>query len=160
MMGVDLTAFSQATQRVLNTSDVVSSKAKTFDQKGALAQLGPNPLNGEYYRFDERIEEAMPVAGKAPSAPPSRCAAGCIHFEFDESDTIPLLYTGEHRVEDGLMKLKYQKKRYLFTQIPVHLDKDAVGEIQIRMRNTTGREAELMWQRTFIEGITLTGIKG
>jgi len=143
--GIDLAAFSEAAQWAMNRADVISSNAEGFDQKRVLARLGRNPTNGEYYRFDEHYEDAKPLLQRSFSTASSECDARCIRFEFDESDAVPLTYTKAHRIEEGLLKLTFQAKGYLVTKTAVDLDKDAVGEIEIRMKNTLGREAELMW---------------
>jgi arylsulfatase A-like enzyme len=144
-MAIDFAAFSRAMHHAMERLDAVSHNAKSFDQKRVLERLGRNPATGQYYRFDEHYEDAESLLPRAASMSPSECRAGCIRFEFDENDAPPLSYMGVHRIEHGLLKFTYQENGHLVTKTAVDLEKDAVGAIDIRMKNTLGREAELMW---------------
>jgi hypothetical protein len=61
---IDLVAFERNARQLLEKTGHILENASSFDGKKALQDLGTNRMNGFYYRFDDRIEEATPGHGK------------------------------------------------------------------------------------------------
>ncbi len=141
----ELTALVRGGAALLARTEGLIERAAEFDQDAALAALAPNAHNGSYYRFDDHLADAS-VSQVSETVPASAGRAGRLDFEFDGTDAVHLVpHRGDYVLEDGLLKLVSDGKTYLRTTRAVKLDKDSVGDVELRMRLEQGRSVLLGW---------------
>lgn len=146
----DVPAFQKSAERLLERTRSLAEAAADFEPRATLARLGTNRNNGKVYRFDEHVEEAR-LDATAPVSASGLCAR-CFGFEFDGEDSIPLLPSrGDPRIRDGVIELPPGEGGYLVSQASLAIEKDAIGEIELRIR-TTGTEVELAWSSEVLAG--------
>lgn len=59
---IDIFELNGHVEEAVDRAEAVSEQAVPEYQDLALARLAPNPLNGEFYRFDDNIASDAPVA--------------------------------------------------------------------------------------------------
>jgi hypothetical protein len=146
-MAVEVPALQRSAETSLERAAALRDRAKRFDQEATLDSLGANRKNGEYYRFDERIDEARPEGGAAP-VPPARDHVAGLRFEFEGDDTHPLVPAGgTARVREGVLEIDHGEGSFLVAQGELALARDDVGAIEIRASQRKGTRLELNWSR-------------
>jgi arylsulfatase A-like enzyme len=141
----DARALERSGLALLARAAELAERAETFSQQQALASLPPNPFNGPVYRFDEHLAEAHrldAVAARAalPDDP------GRLDFEFEGADPVALLPPHEdYEIENGVLKLGHRRDTRLMSMRDLQLDRNAVGDIELRIKVEKAKAAFLGW---------------
>ncbi len=100
---IDQRALDSAAKIALNRIAELGERARDFDQEVILSELGPNPNNGFYYRFDENLNEARFLDTHSGNRF-SGGVDGRICFEFTKKDELRMRpHSGDYTVEDGIL---------------------------------------------------------
>lgn len=134
--------FKANARRLLEKSENLAIKAQSFDQASALKSLGETPINGFYYRFDDRLDQAVidRTGIVSPAAP------YLLNVEFDERDTLRFQSKKERfSISDGILTIKHSKNAYF--EAVVDIPYNQVGKIEIRARHSKGKILRLGWSK-------------
>lgn len=132
---------------LLERAQDISERARPEYQDLALARLPPNPNNGLFYRFDDKLHEAKVVA--APPEVATDENGIVLGFEFDDPDGPGLVSSNGDataEVEKGILKvLGHDGETHLTNVDPVALPREEVGDILIRARASQKSWLTLAW---------------
>jgi hypothetical protein len=113
---VEIPALRRSAEASLERAAALRDRAKLFDQERTLESLSTNRKNGEYFRFDERIDEARPEGAVAP-VPPARGHVAGLRFEFEGDDTHSLLPVRETaHIREGVLEVDHDQLGFLMSQ--------------------------------------------
>jgi arylsulfatase A-like enzyme len=142
---IDVERLERGTEALLARGRAIHRRAETFEQHAALSALAPNRRNGSYYRFDDHLDAAVVERSAVPSAP--RGSAGTLAIEYDGGDAVRFVpREATHVIEDGTLRFTYGAGDYLIAT-GLSVERDAVGDIELRIRVERGRKLELAWSR-------------
>jgi Sulfatase len=144
---IHLPTLNSSMNRALRRSELLLERAERFDEKEALRALGVNRRNGFYYRFDEQIDDAIPIDLERNIEINHDEKKG-FSFEFDGTDIIHLRpHKIGARLNDGLLKMTYTDGDYLRNLMELSISKDEIGEIEIRVKLKHGKKITLAWSK-------------
>jgi hypothetical protein len=142
---INYITYNSSAERVLRKSEQISKQVKDFSETATLTELGANPLNGFYYRFDENLIYARPT-GKNFKRRGSDQNFQSIHFEFNTRDDLPLRpLKKDFIIENGILKYKHDKANFLESFEALNIDKDSIGEIEVRLKVNKTKKIILGW---------------
>ncbi len=148
MIKINHFAFDRGAGIILERAEELTRKAVNFDQAAVLSELGPNPMNGFYYRFDENLEKAHHV-GQPCGKPGNAMDDQSICFEFDDKDNFMIRPSVEDFAgEDGLLKYEFNGSNILESFGELAIDEDSIGEIEIKLKLRNSRRVSLAWRRS------------
>ena len=79
-----------------------------------------------------------------------------LSFEYEDSDIATLLpQAGTHRIRDSVLHL--DRSRVLISRGELGVDRDALSEIEVRLRVSSGTELLLAWSRLELDYVRLFG---
>jgi arylsulfatase len=134
---------------VLDRARAISDRAHPEYQNLALARLAPNPHNGPFYRFDDKLHQAKP-AGPQPKV---SVAEDLIidGFEFDDPGANELVAAdagASPLVEQGMLRfIDHNGEDYLTNGKSLAIPRDDVGDILIRARTDHQGWITLAWSK-------------
>ena len=142
---INAVKFDRSAKRALSTSEQISKQAAEFSETAALMELGPNPLNGFYYRFDENLMYARHSGKKLAPALNAQSNRN-INFEFDNENDLPVKPAkNDFVVENGVLKYKHDGSNFLEYFGKADIDKDAIGEIEVRIKVKKTKKLIFAW---------------
>ena len=143
------TQFHHNIKRILNKAEVLAVKAENFDENQILAELGSNPFNNFYYRFDENLAAAR-SSGLATKTDDGHTKGSDMGFEFNHLDEVTIRpVNGKYSLVNGILKYTYEEQNYLENVTPLNIDKETVGDIEIRMKLKHARKLLFIWRSDF-----------
>lgn len=132
---------------VIARSEYIRDHARPGYQDEILASLPANPLNGPFFRLDERLAEA--VAIREPARPEGGEATEILFsYEFEAGGGGGLEAARERsstKLEDGVLVVAHDAADYLTNTRALDVPKDELGDIVIRARVRRGRNLRLSW---------------
>ncbi len=139
--------FDRSRTMLLDRAREISSRARPSYQDEVLNSLPPNPLNGEVFRLDDHLDDA--VTGLDMVHTPAQGDDGVLlGFEFADPEAAGLrsaLSSSTVRIENGSLEVLHRSPDHLTHASEIAVPKDDIGEIQIRARAARGREMTLGW---------------
>jgi arylsulfatase A-like enzyme len=144
---IDGRAFTAAARGLLDRAAAVRTAAARLDRRAVFAATGASRTNGVFYRFDDHLEEARHTAPvrrgvRGPAATGSAGAA----FEYEGADAVELVPAdGEYTVTGGILRFRQRRRGYLESRGALAIERDRVGEIEIRLRTARGTSLEIGW---------------
>lgn len=134
-------------------------KAKTFDQNTVLQRLPKSSWNGNYYRFDDHLSDAVVDidSTRIESDPYHRRE---LFFEFDGEDPIAIGASASHTYKDDLLQFVGGKNAVFFTQGSLDVRQGQISEIEVRIRaglsdkpNSRWKTLEIGWSKDRLKNI-------
>ncbi|MBU4311116.1 MAG: sulfatase [Candidatus Omnitrophica bacterium] len=140
---LDSQALVRGSKKLLNQSKNLLKKAKTFDQEKLLESLGDNKLNGFYFRFDQRIQEAI-VYPRRKLGPQD--LGKSIKLDLS-NDLNPFeIENGEMALQQGSsLSIKAGKKTILQNKDDLDIDLRKVNAVAIRLKTQKNNLVHLGW---------------
>jgi arylsulfatase A-like enzyme len=144
---INYLTYKRSAKRALSISEQISKKAESFNEATALSQLGANTLNGFYYRFDDNLMYAS-ISGKKFKRQKNSQKIQNISFDFDDPDSLPIRpVKNTFIIEKGILKYKHDKKNFMESFEALNIDKDDIGEIEIRIKVKKTKKLILGWSK-------------
>jgi arylsulfatase A-like enzyme len=139
--------FDRNRTALLDRAREISSRARPSYQDEVLNSLPPNPLNGEVFRLDDHLDEAVTALNTVHT--PAKDEDGVLlGFEFEDPEAPDLhsaLSSSTLRIENGSLEVLHRSPDHLTHASEIVVPKDDIGEIRIRARVARGREMTLSW---------------
>jgi arylsulfatase A-like enzyme len=149
LIRLDTSVFHESAEILLKRSRQISEQARQGYQTEVLDTLHSNPNNGNFFRFDDMLSEA--VVREKPSVPLQKRMSGVIFsFEFDnptKPGLVPTLGRSTAKLESGLIRIKHDSSDYLTNDIPIQIPAQDIADIVIRARGNKGTKMTLGWQK-------------
>src|ERR671914_1265796 len=146
---IEAGVFNDGARALIERSRHIREQAKSAYEGETLAALPPNPLNGPFYRFDDRFAEASVLA--EPSRPEDSGMFDVVFsFEFNEGEDSGLAAAegrSDLKLQEGMLAVQHDVSDYLTNAQPIEIPKDDVGEIVIRARAKKGKHIRLAWSK-------------
>ncbi len=148
----DVEMFDHRIKEVIERSEHMAEKAVDFDQARVLEALGPSPINGPVYRFDDQFLKAHPFDRDGETHSPENPLSGkSVLFNFDETDTHRFdRDRSDFKIENGLLKVNHEKGRILMTSEPIGIAHDETSSVRFRMKLEQGERVEFAFARGLI----------
>jgi arylsulfatase len=144
---LDVFELASNVETVVDRAETVSRQALPEYQDLALARLAPNPVNGDFYRFDDNLESAE-IPDDSPATSPDDINEFAFQLEFDDAPEPELVPAeGQSTVEkrDGLLVVTQGEDDYLINSKPIQIPLSSMSEIIIRARADKGNRFRLLW---------------
>lgn len=146
---LDMGGWGADAEQLLTRAREISERARPEYQDLALATLSPNPLNGRFYRLDDRLHEAETV--EQPAAVAEVDGVVIQAFDFDDPDSPDLIAADDNsapRVEGGVLKVPgFQGRNALTNADPISIPQDDIGDIVIRARSNDDTWMTVGWSK-------------
>ena len=147
---INYIAFHKNANRILSRSEQISIKAKNFNESTALKELGTNKFNDFYYRFDENIMSARHSKNINRRANINQNRSNNLFFEFNNKDDLQIKPTQNNfAIDNGVLKYKHNKSNFLENFKELDIDKDFIGEIELRIKLKNAKKLILGWSNDF-----------
>jgi hypothetical protein len=116
----------------------ISDRARSEYEDLALATLAPSPLNGPYYRLDDKLNEAETI--EQPADGLVTADGAIVHaFEFENAakpEFVAASDTTPPEVEGGMLKVQGDKVHFT-NSTEMAVPREQIGDIVIRARDRT-----------------------
>lgn len=134
-------------EKVVDRAQAISDQVMPEYQDLALARLARNPLNGDFYRFDDNLASAE-TSDLSPGESEDHTGEYVFRLEFEGGNEPRLVAahdqaTSEER--DGLLVITQRRKDHLVTDAPIDVPASSVSEVMIRARAQEGNRFRLLW---------------
>lgn len=141
---LDYAIFFSEVKRILERARELSKNAETYDERLALAGLGKNKLNGEFYRLDEHVHLAE--ISRIIAAPPQNDCFMEINLNFLHSNRIPLA-TGNNgdKISSGILTYTNSADSILASTVPLEIPLEELGSVNIRMKLARSKRLYFGW---------------
>lgn len=147
----DLGRFDERMGSLIDRAEQLAERSAGFDQEAALRALGPNPINGPVYRFDERWREAALEIDDDASVQTGSGDERGVFFEFDETDTHH--FDPEYasfEIEGGVLRTRHEEDKTLRSVEPFEIPWDDAASVRFRMKLREGQHVEFAFARGLI----------
>ena len=144
---IDVFALGKNVEKVVDRAETASHMAFPEYQDLTLARLPPNPINGDFYRFDDNLESARTTEISSKSSPDDTNEFA-FRLEFDDRTEPELVAAnGRSSVErrDGLLVVTQRDDDYLANTVPIRIPLPSMSEVIIRSRADKGNRFRLLW---------------
>jgi len=140
--------FNKNANRILSRSEQISIKAKDFNESTALRKLGTSKFNGFYYRFDENLMFAR--HSKNINRRTKINQNNNICFEFNNKNDLQIRpVQKDFIIDNGILKYKHNESNFLENFEELDIDKDSIGEIELRIKLKNAKKLILGWSKEF-----------
>jgi arylsulfatase A-like enzyme len=144
---IDVFELAGNVEKVVDRAETLSGLAMPEYQDLTLARLSPNPLNGDFYRFDDNLESAK-VTDNSSDTSRDDGSEFAFRLEFEDSSEPELVAAnGQSTVErrDGLLVVTQRGEDYLINRRPIRVPASSMSEVIIRARADKGNRFRLLW---------------
>jgi len=142
--------FNKNANRILSRSKQISIKAKNFNESRALKELGASKFNRFYYRFDENLMFARHPKNIGRRTNINQIINNNIFFEFNNKDDLQIRPAQkDFIIDNGILKYKHNKSNFLENFKKLDIDKDSIGEIELRIKIKNTKKLILGWSKDF-----------
>jgi arylsulfatase A-like enzyme len=145
---IDSGAFDRSAQELITRSGDVLRRASPNYQRQVLSSLPPNPYNGAFYRFDDRLNEAE-ITEKPLVNSPDDFSGVAFGYEFngkDRSGLVSGLGKMQLQVQNGIAKIQPIRGDYFTNETPIGLPVRDIREVFISARASKNTRIILAWR--------------
>jgi arylsulfatase A-like enzyme len=144
---IDMFELNGHVEEAVDRAEAISEQAVPEYQDLALARLAPNPLNGEFYRFDDNIASAE-ITNLSSEENSSDVKEYVFRLEFGERPE-PSLVAAEgqstREERDGFLVVTQRGKDYMVNETSVDIPLASISEVVVRARAKKGNRFGLLW---------------